>query len=63
MDERALKPRHAAELIGCSEAALRAWKRQGRGPRYFTAGKLVRYRREDVEAWITERLRGGNLSE
>ena len=46
----------AAAYIGCSPASLRAWKAQSRGPRYFRAGRLVRYRREDLDEWIVGRL-------
>ena len=47
----------AAKYIGISEAALRLWRSEGRGPRYFKAGeKLVRYRRADLDSWIEARL-------
>jgi excisionase family DNA binding protein len=46
----------ASNYLGVSQATLRAWKRQGRGPTYFRAGKLLRYRRADLEAWIRARL-------
>jgi len=35
---------------------LRLWRSQGKGPRYFRAGKLVRYRKADLDAWIEARL-------
>jgi excisionase family DNA binding protein len=46
----------ASDYLGVSQATLRAWKRQGRGPTYFRAGKLLRYRRSDLEAWIRAQL-------
>ena len=47
----------AAKYIGISEAALRLWRSEGRGPRYFKAGeKLVRYRCADLDSWIEARL-------
>jgi len=33
-----------------------AWRSKGYGPRGATFGKHVRYRREDVEAWIAGRF-------
>jgi predicted DNA-binding transcriptional regulator AlpA len=50
-------PRQAAKYIGISEASLRLWRSEGRGPRYFKAGvKLIRYRRIDLDHWIQSRL-------
>jgi len=48
--------RQAAAYLGCSESVLRLWRSQGQGPRYFRAGKLIRYRRADLDAWIEARL-------
>lgn len=50
-------PRQAAQYIGVSDAALRLWRSEGRGPRFFRAGeKLIRYRKSDLDAWIEARL-------
>jgi excisionase family DNA binding protein len=50
-------PRQAAQYIGVSDAALRLWRSEGKGPRFFRAGeKLVRYRRADLDNWIEARL-------
>lgn len=50
-------PKQAAKYVGISEAALRLWRSEGKGPRHFKAGeKLVRYRRADLDAWIEARL-------
>jgi excisionase family DNA binding protein len=55
--ESTLTPLKAARYLGISEAALRLWRSEGKGPRHFRAGeKLVRYRRADLDAWIEERL-------
>jgi predicted DNA-binding transcriptional regulator AlpA len=52
-----LTPRKAASYLGISEAALRLWRSEGRGPRFFRAGeKLIRYRRADLDFWIDARL-------
>jgi predicted DNA-binding transcriptional regulator AlpA len=55
--ESALTPIKAARYLGISEASLRFWRSEGRGPRFYRAGKkLIRYRRVDLDAWIDERL-------
>lgn len=46
----------AAAYIGCKPATLRAWKAHGRGPRYYRAGRLIRYRRTDLDDWILDQL-------
>ncbi len=52
-----LTPKKAASYLGISEAALRLWRSEGRGPRFFRAGeKLIRYRRADLDSWIEARL-------
>ena len=52
-----LTPKQAAKYVGISEAALRLWRSEGKGPRHFKAGeKLVRYRRTDLDSWIEARL-------
>jgi excisionase family DNA binding protein len=33
---------------------LYQWRKTGKGPAGFRAGKYVRYRSSDVDAWITE---------
>lgn len=33
------------------QSTLRTWRKTGGGPRYVKFGRLVRYRRSDVEAW------------
>jgi predicted DNA-binding transcriptional regulator AlpA len=49
--------REAARYLGVSGAALRLWRSEGKGPRFFRAGeKLVRYRRIDLDFWIEARL-------
>lgn len=55
--QETLTPKQAAKYVGISEAALRLWRSENKGPRFFKAGeKLVRYRRVDVDQWIEARL-------
>lgn len=41
----------AALTLGVSSACMRRWRRENRGPRYFRAGRLVRYFPADIERW------------
>ncbi len=48
----------AATYLRFTRRALQAWRCQGRGPRYVKiSARAVRYRLEDLEQWIAERLR------
>jgi len=51
-NDAALDIEAAAELIGVTPSALRKWQVAGKGPDYYYAGRLVRYRREAVLEWI-----------
>ena len=52
----AMDYRAAAAYIGCSAAALRQWKRAGKGPSYYKVGKLIRYRQQDLDSWLAKRF-------
>jgi hypothetical protein len=43
-----LDTKAAAALLGVSPKTLEAWRARGAGPPYTRAGRLVRYRREDL---------------
>ena len=55
-EANALSIQQAGRYIGVSQAALRTWKRDGKGPAFFRAGKLLKYRKADLDAWIEARL-------
>lgn len=44
--------RQAAKVIACSVALLRKWRLFGEGPAYLKLGRLVRYRPEDLTAFL-----------
>lgn len=47
-----------AKELGLSERSLERYRLLGNGPRYVRVGlRLIRYREEDVEAWINQSLR------
>jgi excisionase family DNA binding protein len=55
--QRLLTVKEAAELLACSEAAVRKWIYQQRLPK-VKVGRLTRLRLSDVEALVAEGLDG-----
>ncbi len=49
--ERALDTGQTAALLGLSEITLAQWRPMGKGPRFFRAGRSIRYRLGDVVAY------------
>lgn len=45
----------AAQLIGMARSTLEKLRVTGTGPAFHKIGRLVRYRREDLEAWVKAR--------
>lgn len=41
----------AAAYVGLSESTLNHYRVTGKGPPYFRLGRLVRYDRNQLEAW------------
>jgi predicted DNA-binding transcriptional regulator AlpA len=48
-----LNERQVQEFYGFSIPYLRRARHERRGPRFLKVGKLVRYRRSDIEAYLT----------
>ena len=44
----------AAAVLALSPSTLKKWRRTRRGPRYYRLGSAVRYKREDLEAFVSE---------
>lgn len=52
--DQMLDPHQLGELLGMSTTALRYWRNRGIGPKYFRLShNMVRYRRSDVEEWLS----------
>lgn len=47
-----LNERQVQEVYGFSIPYLRRARRERRGPRFLKVGKLVRYRRSDIESFL-----------
>jgi predicted DNA-binding transcriptional regulator AlpA len=57
IDEKQL----CAEL-GISSVTATKWRAKAAGPPFIKIGRLVRYRRADVEAWLAARTVGRRLA-
>jgi excisionase family DNA binding protein len=55
--ESLLTETQAAPVIGVSPRTLQAWRVRGGGPPFVKAGRNVRYRPADLQAWMTDRTR------
>jgi DNA-binding transcriptional MerR regulator len=54
MPDRAMESSDAAPIVGVTARTLKAWRRDGIGPRYIKFGNRVRYRVSDLERWLAE---------
>jgi len=54
-----LTERDVARITGLSVASVRRWRLFKQGPKYMKIGASVRYRIEDVQAWLEARPTGG----
>jgi excisionase family DNA binding protein len=50
--ERLLSPEEVAGYLGVPVKTLFQWRYKGVGPRGLRVGRHLRYRAEDVEAWL-----------
>lgn len=44
-----------ADYLGVMVPALEKWRQLGTGPDYIKVGRLVRYKKSALDAWLTER--------
>lgn len=52
-----ISPEVAARNLGVTENCLAKWRCLGGGPKFVKIGRRIRYRRTDLDAFITERVR------
>jgi predicted DNA-binding transcriptional regulator AlpA len=52
--QRLLNEREVATSCSISVLTLRKWRSIKRGPKFIKISTLVRYRPEDIDAWIAE---------
>ena len=60
--EALLTEHDVARITGLSVASVRRWRLLRQGPRYLKINAAVRYKPEDVRAWLESRPMGGERS-
>ncbi len=61
--EALLNEHDVARIMGLSVASVRRWRLLRQGPKYLKIFSSVKYRPEDVAAWIGSRPTGGGQQE
>lgn len=56
VDRGFLTDGQVCKILNVAENTMRLWRHQGRGPCFYKFGRNVYYRRDDVEAWITQQV-------
>jgi excisionase family DNA binding protein len=55
MTDDFLSVQQLADWLGVPRRTIDGWRYRGVGPRGYRIGRHVRYRRAEVEAWLSER--------
>ena len=53
--DRLLSIDEVAELLHVPSRTIYAWRASGYGPPAYRLGKHLRFRRDDVDAWLADR--------
>jgi predicted DNA-binding transcriptional regulator AlpA len=61
--EELLNEFDVARITGLSVGSVRRWRLLRQGPRFLKIGAAVRYKPEDVSAWLQSRPSGGGHQE
>jgi excisionase family DNA binding protein len=56
--EPLMTPQEVADFLAMPVLTLQTWRAKRTGPRVYRVGRHVRYRREDVEAWLEKQQAG-----
>jgi predicted DNA-binding transcriptional regulator AlpA/DNA-binding cell septation regulator SpoVG len=59
--DKLLNEHDVARITGLSVASVRRWRLLRQGPKYLKIGAAVRYKPEDISAWLESRPNGGRL--
>jgi excisionase family DNA binding protein len=54
-DQGLLTAREVAELVGVSTETVLRWVRRGDLPAFRLPGRAIRFRQDDLDAWLGER--------
>ena len=59
-----LTENEAAALLRVKRFTMRKWRREGGGPRFIRCGgRLIRYIKTDIDAWLDDNKFGSNAHE
>ncbi len=61
--ETLLNEHDVARVTGLSVASVRRWRLLRQGPKYLKINSAVRYKAEDISAWLESRPSGGGHQE
>lgn len=61
-DAEWLSTAEAAYYLGVATQTLYKWRWLGEGPPAARAGRVVRYRRTELDAWLRGRAQGGTAT-
>ncbi len=57
MQEPLMSPEELADRWGIMTITLDRWRWTGKGPRFFKAGRKIKYRVQDIEAYEEQKAR------
>jgi excisionase family DNA binding protein len=63
MPKRFLTTKEAAGHLGLQPVTLECWRSRGGGPAFVKMGRAVRYRSEDLDAWVESRIRSNTCAD
>jgi excisionase family DNA binding protein len=49
-------PQYVADYLGIPVQTIYQWRTKGAGPRGIRVGRHLRYRQEDIDAWVEQNL-------
>ncbi len=58
-----MKTAEAAHYLGLAVSTLNKWRCDGDGPKFLKLGRAVRYRREDLDAFVMARQLGSTADD
>ncbi len=58
-----LNTQEAAKILTIKPETLEVWRWRGEGPLFIKVGKCVRYRPEDIEAYLKSKTRKSTTKE
>lgn len=56
IDDRLMTTDELLTYLQVPKSTLYSWRRENRGPRAFTVGKHLRFRRTEVDEWLESQV-------